>query len=248
MVDSVDQARLRVREHKRRGADLIKIMPSGGIASSGDDPRQQLMTNEEIRAVVETAHALGLKVAAHIYPSPAIDNAVLAGVDSIEHGSFATAKTLASMKTHGITLVPTLTVYEVYYQAALHTPELLTPGTAEKELANDPLPKQNLPLALKSGVTIAYGTDLGEGNHAMEFGLLIAGGMTPMQAIFAATRDSAELIGAADRIGSVQAGRFADLVATTGNPLDDVTQFEQVSFVMKGGIIYRSDNVMTTAQ
>jgi imidazolonepropionase-like amidohydrolase len=245
LVDSPDQARLRVREHRGRGADLIKLMPSGGIASTGDDPRQQLMTNEEMRVTVETAHSLGMKVAAHIYPAEAIENAVRAGVDSVEHGSFATAQTFALMKAHGTYLVPTLTVYDVFYAAARDRPELLTPGTAPKELANDLLPKRNLPLAVKSGVKIAYGTDLGQGDHTMEFGLLIGNGMTPLQALYAATRNAADLIGAADRIGSVQAGRYADLVATPGNPLADPQQFKQVSFVMKGGKVYRRNGLET---
>jgi imidazolonepropionase-like amidohydrolase len=243
IVNSPDEARLRVREHKARGADLIKLMPSGGIASTGDDPRQQLMTNEEMAAAVETAHSLGLKVAAHIYPAPAIENAVRAGVDSVEHGSFATAQTFALMKAHGTYLVPTLTVYELYYAAARDHPELLTPGTAAKELANDPLPKKNLPLAIKSGVKIAYGTDIGQGDHAMEFGLLIANGMTPSQALIAATRSAADLLGAADRIGSVQAGRYADLVATAVSPLEHPEQFQQIAFVMKGGQIFRREGL-----
>lgn len=247
IVDSPEQARLRVREHKGRGANLIKLMPSGGIASTGDDPRQQLMTNEEMRVAVETAHSLGMKVAAHIYPAEAIENAVRAGVDSVEHGSFATAQTFALMKAHGTYLVPTLTVYDVFYAAARDRPELLTPGTAPKELANDLLPKRNLPLAVKSGVKIAYGTDLGEGDHTMEFGLLIGNGMTPIQALYAATRNAADLIGAADRIGSVQAGRYADLVATASDPLDDPGQFKQVSFVMKGGKVYRRNGLETVA-
>ena len=243
IVDSPEQARLRVREHKGRGANLIKLMPSGGIASTGDDPRQQLMTNEEMRVAVETAHSLGMKVAAHIYPADAIENAVRAGVDSVEHGSFATAQTFALMKAHGTYLVPTLSVYEVFYAAARDRPELLTPGTAPKELANDLLPKRNLPLAVKSGVKIAYGTDLGQGDHGMEFALLIGNGMIPIQALYAATRNAADLIGAADRIGSIQAGRYADLVATPGNPLDNPEQFKQVSFVMKGGMVYRRNGL-----
>jgi imidazolonepropionase-like amidohydrolase len=247
-VDSVDEARLRVREHKRRGADLIKMMPSGGIASSGDDPRAQLMTNEEMKAVVDTAHGLGLKVAAHIYPAAAIENAVRAGVDSVEHGSFATAQTFALMKAHGTYLVPTLTVYDVFYAAARDTPELLTPGTAKKERANDTLPKKNLPLAIASGVKIAYGTDIGEGDHAMEFGLLIGNGMAPADAILAATRNAADLIGASDRIGSIAPGHFADIVAVTGNPLRDSALFERVDFVMKGGVIYRRDGRVTAAE
>jgi imidazolonepropionase-like amidohydrolase len=239
IVDTPEAARIRVREHKRRGADLIKIMPSGGIASTGDDPRQQLMTDEEMRVAVETAHALGLKVAAHIYPAGAIEAAVRAGVDSVEHGSFATAPTFALMKTHGTYLVPTLTVFEVYYVAARDHPELLSPGTAAKELANDLLPKQNFPLAVKSGVKLAYGTDLGEGDHTMEFGLMMAGGLSPADALFAATRNAAELIGATDRIGSIQPGRYADLVAVAGDPLKDPALFQRVDFVMKGGVVYR---------
>ena len=247
IVNTPDEARLRVREHRRRGADLIKIMPSGGIASTGDNPRQQLMTDDEMRAAVETAHSLGLKVAAHIYPAGAIEAAVRAGVDSVEHGSFATAQTFALMKEHGVYLVPTLTVYEIYYLAARDHPELLTPGTAPKELANDPLPKKNFPLAVKSGVKIAYGTDIGEGDHTMEFGLMIAGGLTPIKALLAATRDAADLIGARERIGSVQAGRYADVVATLGNPLDDPAQFAHVDFVMKGGMVYRQNGHPTVA-
>jgi imidazolonepropionase-like amidohydrolase len=246
-VDTPEEARRRVREHKQRGADLIKLMPSGGIASTGDDPRAQLMTNDEMRVAVETAHSLGMKVAAHIYPAGAIENAVLAGVDSVEHGSFATAQTFALMKAHGTYLVPTLTVYEVFYAAARDHPDLLTPGTAAKELHNDLLPKQNLPLAVRSGVKIAYGTDLGEGDHAMEFGLLIGNGMSPMQAVFAATRNAADLLGVADKIGTVQPGRLADIVAVPGDPLRETEQFEHVSFVMKGGLVYRVHGAATAA-
>jgi len=247
IVDTPEEARIKVREHRRRGADLIKIMPSGGIASTGDDPRQQLMTDDEMKVAVETAHALGMKVAAHIYPAGAIEAAVRAGVDSVEHGSFATDQTFALMKSRGTYLVPTLTVFDVFYRAARDHPELLTPGTAAKELANDLLPKQNLPRALKSGVKIAYGTDLGEGDHSLEFRLLTEGGMAPMDAVFAATRNAADLLGASDKVGSVQAGRYADLVAVPGDPLADVSQFSKVSFVMKGGVVYRRDGAATPA-
>jgi imidazolonepropionase-like amidohydrolase len=245
-VNSPQEAVLRVREHKRRGADLIKLMPSGGIASTGDDPRQQLMTNEEMRAAVETAHALGMKVAAHLYPDSAIEHAVLAGVDSVEHGSFATAQTFALMKAHGTYLVPTLTVYEIFYKVAQEHPELLTPGTAAKELANDPLPKKNLPLAVRSKVKIAYGTDIGEGDHAMEFRLLVENGMQPMEAVFAATRNAAELLGVSDR-GAVHAGRLADVIAVSSDPLSNPDAMEHVTFVMKGGVIYRQNGQPTSA-
>ncbi len=247
IVDSPDQARLRVREHRRRGADLIKMMPSGGIASSGDDPRAQTMTNDEMRAVVETAHSLGLKVAAHIYPAAAIENAVRAGVDSVEHGSFATAQTYALMKEHGTFLVPTLSVFEVFYRVAHDHPELLAPGTAPKELANDLLPKRNFPNAVRSGVKIAFGTDLGQGDHAMEFGLMISAGMAPADAIHAATGAAAELLGRADQVGSVQPGHLADLVAVHADPLSEPAALEHVDFVMKGGVIYRQAGVPVLA-
>jgi imidazolonepropionase-like amidohydrolase len=247
IVDTAAEARLRVREHRRRGADLIKIMPSGGIASTGDDPHQQLMTDEEMRVAVETAHALGLKVAAHVYPAGAIEAAVRAGVDSVEHGSFATPQTFALMKSHGTYLVPTLTVFDVFYATARDHPELLAPGTPAKELANDLLPRQNFPLAVKSGVKIAFGTDIGEGDHTQEFRLMITGGLSPAETIFTATRNAAELIGASDRIGSIQPGRYADLVATPGDPLQDPAQFSRVNFVMKGGLVYREDGRPTVA-
>ena len=248
IVDTPDQARIRVREHKRRGANLIKMMPSGGIASTGDDPRQQLMTDEEMKTVVDTAHSLGMKVAAHIYPAGAIEAAVRAGVDSVEHGSFATARTFALMKQKGTYLVPTLTVYDVFYAVAHDHPELLTPGTAPKELANDLLPKKNLPLAVKSGVKIAYGTDIGEGDHSQEFALLTENGMSPMDAIKAATSNAADLLGSSASVGSVESGKLADLVAVSGDPLKDPTLLRHVSFVMKGGVAYRQNGGPTLAE
>jgi imidazolonepropionase-like amidohydrolase len=248
IVDTPEQARIRVREHKRRGADVIKLMPSGGIASTGDDPRQQLMTNDEMRVAVETAHSLGMKVAAHIYPAPAIENAVRAGVDSVEHGSFATAETFALMKSHGTYLVPTLTVYDLFYATAHDHPELLAPGTAPKELANDLLPKKNLPLAVRSGVKIAYGTDIGEGDHTLEFDLLIANGMQPMDAIYAATRNAADLLGRADRVGTIQAGRLADIVAISADPIAHPEALRHAAFVMKGGVVYRADGHPTSVE
>ena len=241
-VDSASEARLRVRQHRRRGADVIKIMPSGGIASTGDDPRQQLMTDDEMRAAVDTAHALGMKVAAHIYPAAAIEAAVNAGVDSVEHGSFATDQTFALMKSKGVFLVPTLSVFDIFYATARDRPDLLTPGTAAKELANDLLPKQNLPRAVKSGVRIAYGTDLGEGDHTLEFNLLVDNGMTPLAALHAATSEAAELLGLSDHIGTIAVGHDADLVAVAADPAKDPQTLRHATFVMRQGVLYRRDN------
>jgi imidazolonepropionase-like amidohydrolase len=151
------------------------------------------------------------------------------------------------MKQKGTYLVPTLTVYDVFYKVASEHPELLTPGTAPKELANDLLPKKNLPLAVKSGVKIAYGTDLGEGDHTLEFALLTENGMSAMAAIQAATSSAADLLGISGKAGSVQAGKLADMVAVDGDPLADPKLLRHVSFVMKGGVVYRANNAPTLA-
>jgi imidazolonepropionase-like amidohydrolase len=243
-VDSPDEGRKQVRDHKKRGADLIKIMPSGGIASVGDDPRRMLMTDDEMHTVVETAHGLGMKVAAHIYPAEAIKHAVMAGIDSVEHGSFADAESYQLMKQHGTFLVPTLTVFDVFYRAASEHPDTLPPGTAAKELENDQIPLRNFPNALKAGVKIAYGTDIGEGDHTREFALMIGAGMPPADAIQAATGSAAQLIGN-DRIGIVAPGRYADLVAVAGDPLADPGLLAHVGFVMKGGTIFKQDGKPT---
>ena len=242
LVESVDQARFKVREHFRRGANVIKLMPSGGIASTGDNPNAQTMTDSEIREAVATAHGLGLKVAAHLYPPLAIKAAVEAGVDSVEHGSFADADTYRLMKAHGTYLVPTLSVFEIYYRAAKDHPETLRPGTAAKEIANDPIPKQHFPAAVKSGVKIAYGTDLGAGDHALEFDLMVQGGMSAGDAILSASSHAAELLGARSDIGSLEAGHMADIIAVPGDPLKDISLMHRVQFVMKGGIIYKRDD------
>jgi imidazolonepropionase-like amidohydrolase len=245
IVDSADEARFQVRKHKQRGANLIKLMVSGGVGSVGDNPNNQLMTDEEIRSAVTTAHSLGMKVAVHDYPDGAIANAVRDGVDSIEHGTYASPDTLALMKERGTYLVPTLTVCEVYLEVAIKHPELLNPGEAAKEKEVDPQCKDVVPRAIKAGTKIALGTDIGEGDHNMEFGLLIKAGMTPMDAILAGTRNAADLIGVPESIGAISSGHFADIVAVDGDPLTDASLFERVTFVMKGGHIYRSGGVPT---
>ena len=150
------------------------------------------------------------------------------------------------MKAHGTYLVPTLSVYDVFYAAAHDHPELLTPGTAAKELANDLLPKRNLPLAVRSGVKIAYGTDLGQGDHTMEFSLLIDNGLPPNDALLAATRNAADLIGAG-RSHRLDSGRtFCRPRRDRGDPLTDPAQFAHVRFVMKGGVVYRRDGTPLT--
>ncbi|HVY89388.1 MAG TPA: amidohydrolase family protein [Hyphomonadaceae bacterium] len=241
-VDSPDEARKTVRLLRREGADLIKIMPSGGVLSIGDDPAAQLMTNEEIKSVIDTAHSLGLKVAAHAHGKAAIDNAVKLGVDSIEHGSFADAESYQLMKQHGTYLVPTLLVGQTAADIATAHPEQLNPSSAKKALETVPHLQKNLHDAYTAGVKIAFGTDQSlapHGTNGKEFALMVKAGMKPIDAIMAATAGAADLIGDTADIGSIQKGRYADLVAVDGDPLADISILERVQFVMKGGQVYK---------
>lgn len=244
LIDSPEAARRTVRTLKRQGVDLIKIMPSGGVMSIGDDPKLQLMEDDEIKAVIETAHSLGMKVAAHAHGKQAIDHTIALGVDSIEHGTYADAESYKLFKAHGTYLVPTMLVGAKVYEHAKTHPEDLNPSTAEKAIQTVPRMLQNLHDAHAAGVKIAFGTDtFGMSNHgenAQEFALLVRAGMTPMDAIGTATWNAADLIGDTQDIGSVQAGRYADIIAVTGDPLADVTVLEHVQFVMKGGVVYKA--------
>ncbi len=251
VIDGPAQAAAVVRRHKREGVDLIKIMPSGGVMSIGDDPALQLMSDEEIKAVIDTAHALGMKVAAHAHGKQAIDHTIALGVDSIEHGSYADAGSYALFKSHGAYLVPTMLVGERVYQTAVSHPERLNPSTAAKAKVIAPLLRKNLHDAHAAGVKIAFGTDTFglslHGENAQEFALLVGAGLTPMEAILTATRNAADLIGDAQDIGSVQPGRYADLVAVSADPIADVTALEHVDFVMKGGVVVRRGGAATPA-
>jgi imidazolonepropionase-like amidohydrolase len=250
IIDGTDSAIRAVRKHRQEGTDLIKIMPSGGVLSVNDDPNLQLMSDAEIKAVVDTAHALGMKVAAHIHGREAIDHAIALGVDSVEHGSYAGPESYPLFKAHGTYLVPTLLIGQKVYEIARTHPEQLPPSSAAKALEVAPHLRANLGAAYRAGVKIAFGTDQGlvpHGQNAGEFALMVEAGMTPMDAILAATRNGADLIGDSADIGSIQPGRFADVIAVTGDPLKDVTELTRVQFVMKGGTIYKESGKATGA-
>ena len=212
--------------------------------SIGDDPRLQLMADDEIKAVIDTAHSLGMKVAAHAHGKQAIDHTIALGVDSIEHSSYSDEESFKLYKAHGAYLVPTMLVGARVYQHAKEHPEDLNPSTAEKALVIGPLLKENLRHAHAAGVKIAFGTDTfglsSHGENAQEFAIMVDAGMTPMEAIKAATSSASDLIGDTADIGSIQAGRYADMIAVSGDPLKDIRQLEHVSFVMKGGVVYKS--------
>jgi len=244
LVDSPEQARQTVRRMWRDGVDLIKIMPSGGVMSIGDDPKLQLMADDEIKAVIDTAHALGLKVAAHAHGKQAIDHTIALGVDSIEHGSYADASSYTLFKAHGTYLVPTMLVGQKVYERARAHPEQLNPSTAAKALVVGPLLAKNLHDAHAAGVKIAFGTDTfglsKHGENAQEFAIEVAAGLSPMEAIMTATHNAADLIGDLADIGSIQPGRYADIIAVTADPLKDVRVLERVDFVMKGGTVVKA--------
>ncbi len=242
VVDGADEVIKAVRDHKKRGVDLIKIMPSGGVNSTGDDPQAQLMTNEEIKAAIDTAHSLGMKVAAHAHGTDAINNSVRLGVASIEHGTYANAETYRLMKEHGTYFVPTMANNATNAALAREHPERFNPGSAAKILEIAPLKEKMLHDAYAAGVKIAMGSDrVGDDPvrvDAREFYYMVKAGMTPMDAVLSATVNAADLIGS-DKIGSIQPGRFADIIAVAGDPLKDVTELERVRFVMKGGVVYK---------
>jgi len=246
LVDSPDQMRKVVREHHRNGTDLIKIVPSGGVGSVGDDPKLQLMTNEEIRAAVETAHSLGMKVAAHAHGKPAIDNCVRLGIDSIEHGTYADEESFRLMKEHGTYLVPTVYVAYVLFQTAKEHPERLPSHIVTKIQTIAPIIQTMFANANRAGVKIALGTDSmgnfrGGGTPAKELTEMVRLGMSSMDALAAATVNAADLIGDSGDIGSIQPGGYADIIAVSGDPLRDISEMEHVAFVMKGGVIYKAN-------
>jgi imidazolonepropionase-like amidohydrolase len=243
IINSPEDAIKAVRVHYKRGDDVIKIMPSGGVldqSSSGDNAQ---LTLDEIKAVVSTAHDYGFAVAAHAHGAEAIRRAVLGGVDSIEHGTYMDEADMKLMKEHGTWYVPTIIAGDyVAHKASI--PGYYPPQVAAKAAAIGPLILGTAGRAYKAGVKIAFGTDAGvypHGENAHEFELMVQAGMPPMFAIQAATTHAAELLKHDKDIGSIAAGKFADLVAVPGNPIDDISQMKKVSFVMKEGVVYKRD-------
>ncbi len=237
IFNGADGARAAVREHVKRGANVIKIVTTGGVLSLGDTAQGAQMTPEEIKAVVETAHEYGLKVAVHAHGTEGMKRAVLAGVDSIEHGTFMSDEVIALMKEHGTYYVPTLSAGN-FTMAKAKVPGFLPPTVAAKALLVGPQMTATFQRAYSAGVKIAFGTDQGvapHGENAKEFVYMVEAGMPPMKAIQSATMSAARLLGVDKELGSVEPGKFADLVAVPGDPLADIKLMTKVSFVMKAG-------------
>ncbi len=229
-----------IRYQVKYGADVIKICATGGVLSEGDSVGVQQYTDEELRAVVEAAHMVERRVAAHAHGNAGIKAAVRAGVTSIEHGSILDDEAIQLMLEHGTYLVPTL-------MAAEAVENLVAQGKLKGERADkaswiSPIMRQSFRKAVTAGVKIALGTDAGvmaHGHNAHEFTLMVKNGMTPMQAIVAGTSAAANLLGWQDKVGLVKPGHLADIVAVGGNPLEDIELLEHVQFVMKGGEVVK---------
>lgn len=236
VADGVSAVMQKTREIAKYGADCIKICATGGVLSKGDSPEATQFNDEEIRAIVIEAHRLGRKVAAHAHGAAGIKQAVLAGVDSIEHGSFIDDETIRLMKEKGTYLVPTLYLADWFLEnyQRMRVPEFMV----EKAKVVMPAARQNIARAFKAGVKVAFGTDAAVYPHGLngrEFAVMVKLGLTPMQSIQAATVNAADLLGWSDRVGSIEAGRFADIIAVNGDPTVNVTVLEHITFVMKGG-------------
>jgi len=241
VANGVDGVTTKVRENIKFGADVIKFMATGGVLSEGDNPALEQYSPEEMKAIVDTAHGLGRKVAAHAHGALGIKNAVLAGVDSIEHGSYMTEEDIQLMKQHGTYLVPTLYLGD-WLMENLSTLGL-TPNMIEKAKIVLPIARQNIGAAFKAGVKVAFGTDAAvypHGLNAREFAVMVKLGLSPLQSIQAATVNAADLLGWTDRVGTLEPGKFADVIAVDGDPLADVRALETVRFVMKGGEVIKN--------
>jgi len=236
-----DSCREAVRQRYKDGADSIKITATGGvlsIAKSGSAPQ---FTDEEIAAIVSTAHDYGMKVAAHAHGAEGIKRAVRNGVDSIEHGTFMDDECIRLMKEHGTHYVPTISAGRFVFEHA-QDPDYFPAIVRPKALAVGPQIQATFGKAWKAGVTIMFGTDTGVGPHGSngkEFGYMVEAGMPVMDAIRSATRVPAKYLGVDDKLGSLEAGKIADIVAVPGDPIADVHTLEHVSFVMKEGVIYK---------
>jgi len=242
VADGVDAVRHKVREDVKYGSDVIKICATGGVMSKGDDPNASQYTREEMKAIVEEAHRLGRKVAAHAHGAEGVIWASEAGVDSIEHGHLMNDDSIATLKKNGTYVVPTLYLMDWNREnlAKRNAPDFVVRKMKEVSAVG----QNNLKKAFAAGVKVAFGTDAAvypHGLNAHEFAVYVRLGMTPLQAIQTATVNASDLLGWSSKVGTLESGKFADLIAVDGDPLKDVTTLEKVKFVMKGGEVVKND-------
>src|ERR1051326_4481715 len=241
IADGVDQIRHVVRAQVKYGVDVIKILATGGVLSKGDSPGAPQFTFDELKAAAEEAHMAGRKIAAHAHGTQGIKNAILAGIDSIEHASLIDDEGIRLAKEHGTYLV--MDIYNDDYILGKAIEFGLPQENVDKEKMVGRLQRENFERAVKAGAKMAFGTDAGvypHGDNARQFFYMVKYGMTPAQAIRAATSSAADLIGRAKDVGTIEAGKFADIIAVSADPLHDVRVLENVGFVMKGGTVVKN--------
>lgn len=242
VINGVAEARKAVRQRYKEGADLIKITATGGVLSTAKSGQNPQFMDDELEAIMAAAKDYGFKVAAHAHGAEGMKRAIKAGINSIEHGTLMDDETRKLMKKHGTYLVPTILAGEFVAEKAKidgYFPEIVRPKAA----AIGPQLKANFAKAVEAGIKIAFGTDSGVSNHgdnAQEFKLMVDNGMTAMQAITAATVNAADLLDETDNLGSLSVGKYGDIVAVKGNPLENIQLLENVSFVMKGGKVIKA--------
>ena len=238
--DGVDDCRRAVRETVRSGADLIKITATGGVLSNTAAGLGQQFFDDELKAIADTAHSMGRKVTAHAHGKAGIEAALRAGIDSIEHGTYLDAETIALFKEYNATLVPTV-IAGVTVTGWVDEDWLPAPSRAKAAIVG-PLMLDMLRRAREGGVRVAFGTDTGvsaHGTNAEEFLLMVQAGYTPEEAIRAATVIASEHVEMADVIGTIAPGKFADIVAVDSDPLVNIQELKDIDFVMKGGKVYK---------
>jgi imidazolonepropionase-like amidohydrolase len=240
IADGSDQVRKVTRAQLKYGADVIKILATGGVLSKNTSPGASQFTVEELRAAAEEAHARGKKIAAHAHGAEGIKNAIRAGIDSIEHASLIDDEGIRMAKEHGTYL--DMDIYNDDYLLSKAIEFGLEQENIDKEKEVGQKQRDNFQKAVRAGVKMAFGTDAGvypHGDNARQFAYMLKYGMTPAQAIRTATIDSATLLDRQKDIGTIEAGKFADIIAVSGDPLADVRVLEKVDFVMKGGRVYK---------
>jgi imidazolonepropionase-like amidohydrolase len=242
VADGPWAARAKVREVIKYGADVIKVCASGGVLSKGDQPGTPQYSFEELQAIVTEAHKLGRKVAAHAHGTQSIKDAINAGIDSIEHSSLIDDEGIALAKQHGTFL--DFDIYNDDFILQEGAKAGMLPESIEKEKKIGRLQRENFRRAFQAGTKMAFATDAGvypHGDNAKQFGKMVEWGMKPLDAIQAATVNAADLLGWADKVGAIEPGHYADIIAVNGDPLSNVRLLESVKFVMKGGAVVRND-------
>ena len=242
VINGPEDAYQAVRQRYKDGSDVIKITATGGVLSQAKDGANAQFTLEEVKAIVAAAKDYGFTVAAHAHGAEGIKRAIVGGVNSIEHGSFMDDEGIALAKQYGTWLVPTITAGRSVADSA-KIPGYYTDIVTPKALATGPKIQATFAKAWKAGVKIAFGTDAGvyaHGKNWLEFVYMTEAGMPAMEALQCATRNAAQLLGEWERLGSIEPGKLADIIAVEGNPLQNIYQMEKVIFVMKDGEVYKS--------